>query len=112
MSGAAKGLPSPLGDPKGPGEKLVRLVQMEYFSPPCSKTFLAKCCKLLANNLLITDKLKVTMDTNFAWIVAFVAMLVSLNIVHHLIWKSIQQKPLGFQTIYDSALQGPALNFF
>ena len=43
---------------------------------------------------------------NFAWIVAFVLVLISLNVVHHIIKKSIQQKPLGCQTIYDSALQG------
>ena len=52
------------------------------------------------------------MDLKFAWIFAFVVVLVSFNIVHHLIRKSIRQKPLGYQTIYDAALQGPALNIF
>ena len=42
---------------------------------------------------------------NILWISLFLCQLMASNTVHYLIGKSIQEKPLGFQSIYDSALQ-------
>jgi hypothetical protein len=39
------------------------------------------------------------------WAAFFSFLLIALNFVHHLIRKSISKKPLGSQSIYDSAIK-------
>ncbi len=41
---------------------------------------------------------------DICWILAFTLLLFIINIVHHLICQSIKEKPLGCQSIYDSAM--------
>ncbi len=44
-------------------------------------------------------------NSDLIWLLAFLILLIIINIIHHLIDKSLREKPLGSQSIYDSAIQ-------
>ena len=42
---------------------------------------------------------------DFIWLVAFTLLFFALNLIHYLMVNSLKDKPLGSQSIYDSAMQ-------
>ena len=44
-------------------------------------------------------------NSDLIWFLAFLVLLVIINTIHHLIDKSLSEKALGSQSIYDSAMQ-------
>ena len=42
--------------------------------------------------------------SDYLWLVAFVLLLVTINMTHHLFAASVRGKPLGQQSILDSAI--------
>ena len=41
---------------------------------------------------------------NVFWIFVFISLLTLIHLIHHLIVKSLKEKPLGNQSIFDSAI--------
>ncbi len=44
-------------------------------------------------------------NIDLIWLLTFLALLIIVNVTHHLIDKSLSEKPLGSQSIYDSVIQ-------
>ncbi len=44
-------------------------------------------------------------NSDLIWFLTLLVLLIIINTIHHLIDKSLSEKPLGSQSIYDTAIQ-------
>ena len=87
------------------------LIRPESFSQLKFSYFL---CGTLSYQIKAISNTKIMELKDLCWLVAFLMLLSLINLLYFLMVKSLREKPLGVQTIFDQALQDTFFigNFF